>query len=100
MRQTSLDAYTSLNKTKTQELREQILALLSKNGPMTHEEIFEALGGEKYRSYSGVRARCAELLSEEHGAKIRDSGAKKPSRFGKAMILWELNIPAEQQELF
>jgi hypothetical protein len=98
MRQTSLDAYKTLEPTKSDMLRRHICALLEIR-PMTHEELIEELG-DAY-SPSGVRARCSELLSEEYGCLVRASGRYKPSRHDKPMIVWELNRQdPDQMELF
>lgn len=98
MRETSLNAYKELVPTKTEQLRAEICELL-KIRPMTHEELIDALD-QKY-SPSGIRARCSELLSEEHGYLVRASGKYKPSRHGKPMIVWELNeVDPNQMELF
>lgn len=98
MRDTSLYAYHTLEPTKTDQLRRHICALLEIR-PMTHEELIEELGNTY--SPSGVRARCSELLTEEYGCLVRDSGLKRNSRHGKPMIVWELT-PSEpiQTELF
>lgn len=100
LKQTSKDAYYSLDDTRSARQRAQILKLIEQYGPQTHEEIIEKMGGEQYLSASGVRARCAELCSHKYGNKLRDSGEKKKSKFNKAMILWELNTPTKQGELF
>lgn len=66
---------------------------------MTHQELIDELGPNY--SPSGVRARCSELLTEEYGCMVRDSGRKKNSRHGKPMIVWELNLKDQNQmELF
>lgn len=98
MRDTSLHAYHTLEPTKTDQLRRHICALLEIR-PMTHEELIEELGNTY--SPSGVRARCSELLTEEYGCLVRDSGIKRNSRHGKPMIVWELNrVDLDQMELF
>ncbi len=89
MRQTSIEAYESLNATQTQKLRERIYHLLRIN-PMTDEELLEALGGEQYYSPSGVRARRSELVKDERFSDMRvyDSGLRRKTRFGKNTIVW------------
>lgn len=89
MRETSLEAYQSLNANQTQKLRERIYHLLRIN-PMTDEELLEALGGEKYYSPSGVRARRSELVKDERFEDLRvyDSGMRRKTRFGKNTIVW------------
>lgn len=100
MRQTSKQAYYSLDDNRSARQRKQIMKLIEQYGPQTHEELIEKMGGERYLSASGVRARCAELCDHKYGNKLRDSGNKKKSRHGKGMILWELNTPQQQGELF
>mgnify|MGYP003635471992 FL=1 len=82
-RDTSLAAAED-NAGKKVTLREQVYALLTKTPvPLSTEEIADHLE----RPYVSVQPRLSELSND---SRVRDSGRRGKTQWGKACILWEV----------
>lgn len=83
-RETSYSAAVS-DKDKKLTLREQVYrALLLSKVAMSADQIADKLN----RSFISIRPRVTELANDK---KIRDSGHRGKTNFGKTCILWEIN---------
>ncbi len=82
-RDTSLAAAED-NAGKKVTLREQVYALLIKSPiPLSTEDIADHLE----RPYVSVQPRLSELSNDR---RVRDSGRRGKTQWGKACILWEV----------
>jgi hypothetical protein len=82
-RDTSLAAASNVGGKKT-TLREQVYTLLTQTPtPLSTEQVAEILG----RPYVSVQPRLSELSNDR---RIRDSGRRGKTQWGKACILWEV----------
>ena len=82
-RDTSLAAADD-SKGKKVTLREQVYQLLTQAPiPLSTEQIAEMLG----RPYVSVQPRLSELSNDR---RIKDSGKRGRTQWGKACILWEV----------
>ena len=82
-RDTSLAAAED-NAGKKVTLREQVYTLLTKSPtPMSTEEIAQHLE----RPYVSVQPRLSELSNDR---RVRDSGKRGKTQWGKACLLWEV----------
>jgi hypothetical protein len=93
---TSRDAYDSI-KPHLNELQRAVLAYFNLAGArgMTSEELHVFFAGYKETS---SRTRISELV--EMGL-VKDSGTKRPSSSGRAMIVWmAVPKPPKQEDLF
>ena len=82
-RETSLESATSNTLGKI-TLRDQVYSLLVEvKSPLSTEQIATELG----RPYVSVQPRLSELSND---LKVRDSGQRGKTQWGKACILWEV----------
>ena len=82
-RDTSLAAADD-SKGKKATLREQVYKLLTQTPiPLSTEQIAETLG----RPYVSVQPRLSELSNDN---RIKDSGERGKTQWGKSCILWEV----------
>ena len=92
MQPTSLIAYDSIKP----ELGNKQCAVLAKFrawGDMTGLEMADLLGW----SINRVTGRINELVERK---RLFDSGRTKLSKFGRPSIIWSVNEPSKQTELF
>lgn len=85
------DPYTSwvaarINAQYQMKVKGLIFSALSNFGPMTHDQLIEAVNKVRPASDSGVRTRTAELVEDGMVERVPDMFAK--SRYGRASLLW------------
>lgn len=90
------DPFTSWAAGFEQEGRAQgtkvvILSALRVFGPLTHEDLYDAVNRVRRVSPSGVRTRTRELVDEGLVERVPDMVSK--SRMGRASLLWRTVPP-------
>lgn len=90
------DPYTSwaaarINTQYRMTVKGLIFSALSNFGPMTHDQLIEAVNKVQPASESGVRTRTAELV--EDGMVERHPSMVAKSRYGRASLLWRVVDP-------
>lgn len=65
-----------------------IFSALYNFGPLTHDQLIEAVNRVRPASPSGVRTRCSELV--EDGMVERHPTMVAKSRYGRASLLWRV----------
>lgn len=84
------DPYTSWAAAQESQgdlnIRNLVFYALDFYGPLTHDQLIEAVNRVRPCSPSGVRTRTRELVDEGHVEAVPDMVAK--SRYGRASLLW------------
>lgn len=88
---TSYDAARKANETAG-GYRERTAAALSEHGPMTADEIAQALDV----SILTIRPRVTEL---RHAQRIEPTGQRRKTAAGNTAIVWRLAKPAGQETI-
>lgn len=79
---------------KRTRLKQLVFSILESFGPMTHDQLIEAVNEVRPASPSGVRTRVSELV--EDGLVEAVPGMVSRSALGRTALLWRL---VEQPEL-
>jgi hypothetical protein len=72
-------------------MRDVVWSALRNFGPMTHDQLIEAVNRVRPASPSGVRSRCAELV--ELGFVEQHPTLHAKSRYGRVSLLWQVVRP-------
>jgi hypothetical protein len=81
-RDTSIEAAEAV-EAHAEALRERVMDVLDRLGPMTADQVALALGVDRL----AIRPRCTELHLQ---GKVEDSGARRPNVSGKRAIVWRV----------
>lgn len=96
-------AAVQLDKHASARLKDALLLLLDEK-PRTADELTAVYSHQaEFRRWPtfldlhNVKRRLSDLHAKHH--VIKESGEKRPSRLGKASIVWELAVPIEEARL-
>lgn len=78
------------------KLRELVADVLAQFGPMTHDQLIQAVNRVRPASPSGVRTRVSELVEDGLVEQVPDMVSR--SALGRQALLWRL-VVVEQPEL-
>lgn len=98
--ETSRLAAIQIDPHASAQLKDALLILLDEK-PRTADELTSVYYHQaEFRRWPqmadthNVKRRLSELHSKHH--VIRESGEKRPSRLGKASVVWQLAVPVEE----